>query len=265
VVQFFIYFNFLVISGAVAHWYFVPVDDATGDKTEMPASMVSASCKRACRFNIGSIAFGSFIIAVVDFIRAVVKYIEEKSKSAGEPNAAQKALFCAIQCCLTCVRCCLDKLSKNAYCWIAAWGGSFLPGACSAFKLFLEPENIIRAAAMNFTSSILLFCGKSFVALLTTAICCAVITYLPIPVSSILLPAVIIFVMALFVGHIFMLEFDVAVDQIFLCFLVDEKTNENCKFGTKSLRGVFNNQTEAFKKTDKYKQLDDVEMKESST
>lgn len=259
VVQFFIYFNFLVISGAVAQWYFVPVDESTGDKTEMPAGMVLGSCKRACRFNIGSIAFGSFIIAVVDFIRVVVKYIEEKAKSAGEPNMAQKALFCAIQCCLTCLRCCLDKLSKNAYCWIAAWGGSFLPGACSAFKLFLEPENIIRAAAMNFTSSILLFCGKSFVALMTTGLCCIIITY-TVPVSTLLLPAVMIFIIALFVGHIFMLEFDVAVDQIFLCFLVDEKTNENVKFGTKSLRSVFHKQTQEFKKTDAYKKLGDKDI-----
>lgn len=263
VVQFFVYFNFLVISGAVAHWYFVDIDESTGDKTEMPSGMVMGSCKRACRYNLGSIAFGSFIIAVVDFIRAVVKYIEEKAKSTGEPNAAQKALFCAIQCCLTCVRCCLDKLSKNAYCWIAAWGGNFLQSACSAFKLYLEPENMIRAAAMNFTSSILLFCGKSFVALLTTSICCAIITY-TIPVSSLILPAVVIFILALFVGHIFMLEFDVAVDQIFLCFLVDEKVNENCKYGTKSLRGVFNANTEAFKKTDAYKQLDSEESKTES-
>jgi hypothetical protein len=265
VVQFFIYFNFLVIAGAVADWYFIEIDEAKGEKSDMKSWMVGRSCKRTCRFSLGSVAFGSFIIAVVDMIRAIVKYIEEKAKSTGEPNQAQKALVCAIQCCLTCLRCCLDKLSKNAYCWIAAWGGDFLTGACNSFRVFLKPENVVRVAAMNFTSSILLFCGKGFTALVTTALMCAIIPQV-VEVSSLLMPAVLIFVMSLFIAHIFMLEFDVAVDQIFLCFLVDEKTHNGAiKYGTPRLQEVFHSAAANYKKLHPKVEDTELDKKASST
>ena len=73
------------------------------------------SC-RIIRYHLGTVLFGAFIIAAVQFMRAVVKYIEQQTKS--KANQVQKAIFCAIQCCLKLLECCLDKLSKNAFIWV---------------------------------------------------------------------------------------------------------------------------------------------------
>ena len=230
-----------MIAGAIAKWYFLPVDAASGKKTTVPDGYVQGSLHRTCRYNLGSVAFGSFVLAVVKFIHACITYLEAKAKEIrGEPNAAEKVLMAIVHCCMTCVECCLDKISRNAYCWIAAWGGSFLGGSCGTFKLFLDSENMVRAAAMSYTSNILLFVGKTFVACFTTAVASAILSYAYTSLSSILLPTVLIFLFSMFVGEIFMLELEVAVDVIFLCFCVDLKThNGSIKYGTSEIKSMF--------------------------
>jgi len=239
--QFLIYLNYLIVAGAIAKWYFLPIDEATKEKV-VPSGYVCSSVKRTCRYNLGSVAFGSFVLAVVKFIHACFLYLmAQREKMLGEPNAAEKVFICVVECCLRCIECCIDKLSKNAYCYIGAWGGSFLTGTCKTVELFCKTENMIRAAAMSYTSQILLFVGKVFVALSTTAVAAVVLTYAyGDQLSSILLPMVIVFMLSMFIGEIFMLELEVAVDVIFLCFCVDLEThNGTIKYGTNEIRHMF--------------------------
>jgi len=235
VMQFLIYFNYVVVAGAIAAWYFVPLEATSQKKTDLPHNMVTQSCLRAARFHVGSIALGAFIIAVCETIRAIVKYMEENTKNSG--NAMAAYIFKCIGCCLTCVECCLDKLNKSAFCWIAAWGGNFCEGACSSFSLLLA--NIMQTAAMAWVGSSLLFLGKAFVSLFSTGVMCLIIDYC-YNIDSLVGPALLIFIIALLVGHIFMVELNVAVDVIFMCYLVDSKAhNGNLKYGTKSLGAIF--------------------------
>jgi len=71
------------------------------------------------RYNLGSLAFGSFLIAVVTVIRLIFEYIDAKMKGVGE-NGVMAA---PVKCLMKCVRCCLDcchrfvkYINKNAYC-----------------------------------------------------------------------------------------------------------------------------------------------------
>ena len=67
----------MVIAGAVAGWYF------TRDKSQLSLPIAS-SFWRLCRYHLGSVAFGSFIIALVQLIRFIMKYVEKKlSKKPG--------------------------------------------------------------------------------------------------------------------------------------------------------------------------------------
>ena len=82
--QFTIYFTFFVIAGAAANWYFAAWKDAgqtekvRGTPTAenpavLPDSPILASVKRTFLYHMGTLAFASLIIAIIDFIRAVVK------------------------------------------------------------------------------------------------------------------------------------------------------------------------------------------------
>merc|ERR1719373_901169 len=53
--------------------------------------------------------------------------------------------------------------------------------------------------------------------------------------SSFLFPAIVIFVMSYVVAALFMMVFEVAVETIFLCFLVDEEVHGEAKFANHGL------------------------------
>merc|ERR1712013_522160 len=53
--------------------------------------------------------------------------------------------------------------------------------------------------------------------------------------SSFLMPAVVIFVLSWTVSALFMMVFEVAVETIFLCFLVDEEVHGEAKFANHGL------------------------------
>lgn len=70
------------------------------------------------RYNIGSILFGSFIIAVVCMIRAIFEYIDNKMKNSNGGAAAAPArwLMNCIRCCLDCCHRFVKYINENAYC-----------------------------------------------------------------------------------------------------------------------------------------------------
>lgn len=95
-VQFLVYFGYFIIAGAVCGWYF-SLSDASGNKmmgakhggSRFP---ILASLWRTVRFHLGTIAFASLIIAIVQFIRLTVKYIERKTRS--DPRQYKQTTHC---------------------------------------------------------------------------------------------------------------------------------------------------------------------------
>eukprot|EP00457_Paulinella_chromatophora_P002888 gb/GEZN01002893.1/.p1 GENE.gb/GEZN01002893.1/~~gb/GEZN01002893.1/.p1 ORF type:complete len:720 (+),score=43.70 gb/GEZN01002893.1/:64-2223(+) len=244
VVQFIIYFTYLVFAGAVAEWYF-SVRDSAGNKQrgESPNNLSHTPCKasfaRTCRFHLGSVAFGSLIIATIQFLRACVHYVESKVKS--QTNQFQKAVFCMLKCCLYCIQCCCDKISRNGFVWIAIWGDDFTTAACCAFKLVWA--NLVRIAALNLVGEYLLLMGKFMCSVATAGIGAFLLEYqygsAPAGrLSSIMMPTFVCFVIGYMVVSFFMALFEVTIDTIFLCFLIDEKCNKGTgnMFASESLQ-----------------------------
>jgi hypothetical protein len=230
VMQFFIYFCYLIFAGATADWYFT-YDDEDGnkkrgpDKFELSPWPIAASCKRTTLHHIGTVALTSLIIAIIQFIRAVVHYIEKQT--AGEPpNQVQKLIFKCIHCCLWLLECCMDKINKNALIWTAVFGTGFCTSACDSFQLLWN--NIGRVAAINVVSHLIVAVSKFFTALLTCAIGMTLMLYVEpwkTDVSSPAMPGLLIFAVGYVIGHMFFSIFNAVIDCIFLCFLIDDKFN----------------------------------------
>jgi len=249
-VQFLIYLTFGVISGAIADWYFTKRDEngkkirGNGEGELCRCPILSSFC-RIVKFHLGTILFGAFIIACVQLIRAAVKYIEENSK--GKANKVQKAIFCAIQCCLKCLECCLDKLSKNAFIWNAIYGDCFCYSAAASFKLLWR--NLARVAAINMVSGYLLLIGKVVVAVLTAGIVGLILTAaepFKTEVGSPVFPVLVTMLLAFMVASLFMVVYETTIDTIFLCFLVDEEDGGDM-FAGKSLQKVIGKYADASK------------------
>lgn len=87
-------FGYTCLAGAIATFYW-----ARGDRSVMPARPLMSSVRRTIRYHLGSIALGSFIIAIVQFIRLVLEYIDQKTKTAQGQNKLLKLfMYCAKYC-----------------------------------------------------------------------------------------------------------------------------------------------------------------------
>lgn len=102
----------LFISIAIAHWYFSPEKYKYRCCIGVCSSMFRAYYS-LIRYHMGSAAFGSMIIAIIQFIRLAVFYfnrfvLQRKNK------CAEKLAEC-LQCCLKCFQKFLEYLTRNAY------------------------------------------------------------------------------------------------------------------------------------------------------
>jgi choline transporter-like protein 2/4/5 len=104
--------NQFVIASTACIWYFEQDRDSP-DKTRFP---VLTSFYRAFRYHLGSLAFGSLIIAIIQFMIAVLEYIKQKvGDSAGEKV---KLIKCLINCCQCILDCCarfIEFINRHAY------------------------------------------------------------------------------------------------------------------------------------------------------
>eukprot|EP00741_Cyanophora_paradoxa_P009626 tig00001542_g9324.t1 len=216
-------FGQCVMAGAFATYYF------TRDKKNLPFAPVMRSFSRTWRYHVGSIAFGSLIIAIVQFIRAMLAYLERKSKAA--ENAVVKFVFRAIQYCLACFERFLKFLTKRAYIVIAIHGYSFCKAAREGMMIVLG--NILRVAAVSIIGEYLMFLGKLAISFASCFLCFIWLSkdsmYDPNtgarPVSSPLLPIILVALGAYIISSAFLSIYDMAMDTILFCFCMDQSEN----------------------------------------
>ena len=98
-----------IISAACAIWYFTSTSDSNG----------SGSLIRGLwwvfRYHLGSIAFGAFLIALVQFIRIIFEYYKSKVEKLAKGNPIVKVLLWCTSYMLMCLERFIKFISKNAY------------------------------------------------------------------------------------------------------------------------------------------------------
>ena len=225
-VQFFIYFTYSVVAGAVAEWYFTPRDE-NGKKIteEMSTFPILKSLWRVVRYNLGTIAFGAFLIAVCKMIQKPIAYIQKKCTS-DKPNFLQRAVLCMMSCFFKCLEWILNKVNQNALLWNAIYGSNFCTSAVRASMLKLR--NKARCATLFGVSGLVLFIGKIGVSAVCTGIITAIMVFaspFEHDIGSPILPAILVFLISYTFVTLFIGVYDAAIDTIFLCFLIDEDIN----------------------------------------
>ena len=100
-------------------------------------------------------------------------------------------------------------------------------------------HNVGRTAMVDAVSKYSEIFGRIVIALLNTGLSIVIMKYVPYyedNLSSYFLPSVIIFVISYIIAAMFMMVFEVAVEAIFLCYLVDEEVNNgNARFANHTL------------------------------
>ncbi|KAK2191800.1 hypothetical protein NP493_45g04048 [Ridgeia piscesae] len=233
VMNFIVALGQVTLAGAFASYYW------TMDKSNLVSFPVAKSLWRALRYHLGSIAFGSLIIAIIQMIRVLLEYVETKLKSYD--NDFVKYLLKCLKCCFWCLEKFMKFINKNAYIMVALYGKNFCTSAKKAF--FLLMRNIVRVVVIDKVTDFILFISKLVVVGIVGIV--AFIFFSGdakglVPIDSIsdytaqnkpelnyyLIPVIIIVIGTYVIASGFFNVYNMGVDTIFLCFLEDEERND---------------------------------------
>ncbi|CAI9716384.1 Hypothetical predicted protein [Octopus vulgaris] len=220
--------NQMVLSGAFATYYW-----SYNKKMDIPTFPILASFGRAIRYHLGSLAFGSLIVAIVKFIRVILEFISYKLRNSH--NKVARFMLKCFSCCFWCLENFLKFLNKNAYIQIAIHGKSFCVAAKKAFALIMR--NPLNTVIMDKVTDLILFLSKLMVTAAVAFIAIAVLQHDP-NLSDIqpgyltqdkpfsILSLSVIVIGSYFIADCFFCVYEMAVDTIFLCFTEDTERND---------------------------------------
>ncbi|XP_058466243.1 choline transporter-like 2 isoform X1 [Malaya genurostris] len=210
-------FGEMVLAFTFATWYW------TFRKKDLRFFVLTTGFFRTVRYHLGTLAFGSLIIAICKIIRAMLEYIDHKLKKYD--NGVVKAVLCCCKCCFWCLESFLKFLNTNAYIMCAIHGKNFCSSAKDAFSLLAR--NVLRVIALDKVTGFLFLLSKL---LLACGMAAVTYTFFDAGITKQLhypfIPSILVFLGTYIIASVFFSVYSVAVDTLFLCFLEDCERND---------------------------------------
>jgi choline transporter-like protein 2/4/5 len=188
---------------------------------------VGLGIKFAFVYHAGSLAMGSFIIAVIQFIRITFAILAEQAAKASGDNAAVKIIIKVGDCCLKCIEKVCDYINTMAYGYIAVSGDSFCSSAWNGFLLNLKFG--LEFAWANFIASIFILLGKVGITILNCFFCYMIMKHVTKDLDEITStagPLAVVALVSYAAANIFLGLFDEAVLAMLVCLCVDKELND---------------------------------------
>jgi choline transporter-like protein 2/4/5 len=205
------------VAGATCEWYWTAEKKRVGG-----VQPVWDAFWRCCRFHLGSLAFGSLFIAVVEFFRLVLSYVDRQTRLPRRWNGCIRLLACSCACCMWCLRKFVRYVNKNSYIMIAMKGKTLCPSMYEAFELIFA--NLLKVATAGIASAFVLFIGK----LAIVGAIASLGFWFVVDANELSEPFWPMFTLCLIAYYVccfFLHVYDIAVDTILLCICEDEKIN----------------------------------------
>ncbi|CAD8140524.1 unnamed protein product [Paramecium pentaurelia] len=209
-----------IIAGSFCIWYFQQGPRAQ----EGGSNPLSTAIGRFFRYHLGTVAFGSLILAIIEFIRIWLAFLYKQQEELIKKNKFFEYLFKCLMCCMWCFEKCVQYINKNAYVVSNMTGKGFFHSAKEA--VFLIARNPLRFATVGGFGEIFITLGRGFIALLTGLFCYFIITRTEKFKYNVTYPegpSLLYGVIGLVVGSLFMSIYGVACDAILIVFVMDEE------------------------------------------
>lgn len=201
----------MIISGAVAKWYF------TNGKNKK--SVVLSSMYNLAFYHLGSIALGSLLIILFKIPRLILTMCHSKSDTTSTNNRCMKK---TCTCCTYSFENFFKYINHNAYTIVSMEGIGFCLAASRAWHVIVG--NALRLSAVNSIGDFILFLAKCLVTLVIGT--AALFTFRS---NSELhfhaIPIIIICLFSFFVAHCVISLHEVVIDTLFLCVCEDKNIN----------------------------------------
>lgn len=202
----------LVVAGACAQWFFT-VAERRGKE-----NVIRQSLRMAFRYHLGSVAFGAFILALVQFIRYLTKYF--RKQAAAQKNRVMVIVLRVLECCLWILEKFIKFLNKNAYIQVALMGTNFCTSAKNAFQLILR--NMVRFGVVAILCTVIHFIGWTVITVSTATVGYFIFQAFH-PDADLLLPMFTYVATGYMVAQLFMNVFGLGVDTSLQCFIAAEE------------------------------------------
>ena len=213
-----------VYASSACIWYFTN-EKGTEDHP------ICKSFKRVFRYHLGSLAFGSLIIAIIRFLMLLLesfkKKIEKTFGKKSETGCCYKCIICCLQCFLKCIQKTMEFINKHAYIEIALRGKNFCTAAFEGFALIVK--NLGRFSSLILLGSLFSLLGTIFISIASGIIGYFVITKVDIfadKVQSLVLPIICFVIVGAIMGMVSMSVFGMSSDALMHAFLLDEELNK---------------------------------------
>jgi len=227
-----------VIASMCCKWYFYQ-----GRKQPLD-NLLSSSFSTGFTYHIGSIAFGSILLASVSSIKAIFAYFYHQLNTLeGNPGGrCAEYLYKCIFCFLNFFENFMQFLTRHSYTQMAMSGKSFCNSSKDAF--YLTVRNSGRFGLVHELGKLFVAFGELCITLVTSVITYFVITQVPYfqgEVQYPLLPVGFAGSIGYMIGKVFMLVYGVAADTVIHCYCIDEELNFRNKFAPEILKEFIEN------------------------
>jgi hypothetical protein len=211
--------NEFAVICAAATWYFSRKDIEDSDGIPGDADVMKGFWW-TYRYQMGTMAFGSFLLTLIWLVRSILEYLGEKAHQATAGNKCVECILCCLRCVLDCFDRFLRYLNTNAFIYCAISSESFCPSALHSFLLILK--NSAKFAFVEGIASSFMFLAKTFIAVLTTLIGYSILPAMTAPINvDPTMPCIFIFAFAYLVACGFISIFEVSATTILQCYLFD--------------------------------------------
>ncbi len=233
--NFCIMYGFFVISMTTVVWYFSATtleltlfNDGDKEGGRLKNAPVGTVCRAICaglRYHLGTILWGSLLIAIIQFVRVLFLYIEEEFLSQWKDSVTVRCLVYCINCCLAYIERVVKIISANAFIVCAITSESFCSCAREAVSLLVN--NAVRVGTLSTLSTVAYFIVKLFIVLSNMCFAYGMIQITELTggtkVESGLFPLVFIFFMSMIIASLFVSVFESCTDTVMMSFLWDEE------------------------------------------
>lgn len=196
-----------------------------GQEKHTPYFTIPKAAWCGIRYSLGTILFGSLLIAIIQFIRALFLYFKEQFLEEWAENATIACVIKCVEYCLWYIQKVVEIISKNAFIINCALNWSFCESAGEAMSII--GANGARVGILTTLAAVACFVLKVFI--VGTNMIFAWL-FINIPeltddkeVESGLFPMFGIFLMSFIIASIFVSVYESLVDTTLMSFLVDEK------------------------------------------
>jgi len=208
-----------MLSSAVSRYYFCMPKSEFSSTSPLLESFLTL-----ITYHMGSICFGSLLVALLRIPQAICGYIYHKSKETN--NKLAQCLAKACMCCLCLFEKCLRYFNATSYAMVAITGHSYCVSACKGAKTLAS--NAFRVGALAMVGGLTLFLGKCLVAICSGV--CAGLMVRNFPdhpeVKSLTVPIFVCCILGYIISSGFFAVFSTAVNTLMLCFCEDCRVND---------------------------------------